>query len=104
STEPEPQAKNNENLVYEEVDLGDFDSEIDSDEDKAERRKALRKLVRSRRELHLTRNDKERFRTECKGIVPCFSNSGPNEDGLVDGPSGSKRSGLSYTKKKTKKG
>nr|GEZ67058.1 hypothetical protein [Tanacetum cinerariifolium] len=69
STEPEPQAENNENLVFEEVDLEDFDSEIDSDEDKAERRKALRKL-----------------------------------DGLVDGLCGSKRSGLSYTKKKTKKG
>nr|GEW64117.1 hypothetical protein [Tanacetum cinerariifolium] len=44
STEPESQAKNNENLVYEEVDLVDFDSEINSDEDEAERRKALRKL------------------------------------------------------------
>nr|GEU80519.1 hypothetical protein [Tanacetum cinerariifolium] len=44
STEPEPQAENNENLVYEEVDLEDFDSEIDSDEDEAERMKALRKL------------------------------------------------------------
>nr|GFC62734.1 transposase, MuDR [Tanacetum cinerariifolium] len=124
STKPEPQAKNNENLVYEEVDLEDFDSEIDSDEDEAERMKALRKLgkchkpvdgntytenfyvsqtfpnkdlikdmvtkisVWTMRELHLTRNDKERVREECRGIVPCFSNSGPNEDGLVDGPSG----------------
>ncbi|GJV99883.1 hypothetical protein Tco_1555135, partial [Tanacetum coccineum] len=89
STEPEPQAENNEELVYEEVDLEDFDSEIDSDDDEAERRKALRKLVRTRRELYLTRNDKERVRPECKGIVPVFSNSGPNEDGLGDGPSGS---------------
>ncbi|GJX56060.1 transposase, MuDR [Tanacetum coccineum] len=40
----EPQAKNNEELVYEEVDLEDFYSEIDSDDDEAERRKALRKL------------------------------------------------------------
>nr|GFC72025.1 hypothetical protein [Tanacetum cinerariifolium] len=45
STEPEPQAENNENLVFEEVNLEDFDSEINSDEDEAERRKALRKLV-----------------------------------------------------------
>nr|GFA82978.1 transposase, mutator type [Tanacetum cinerariifolium] len=44
SIEPEPQAENNENLVFEEVDLEDFDSKIDSDEDEAERRKALRKL------------------------------------------------------------
>nr|GEX84707.1 hypothetical protein [Tanacetum cinerariifolium] len=43
STEPEPQTENNENLVYEEVDLEDFDSEIDSDDDEAERRNALRK-------------------------------------------------------------
>nr|GEV90517.1 hypothetical protein [Tanacetum cinerariifolium] len=86
STEPEPQAENNENFVYEEVDLEDFDSEIDSDDDEAERRKSLRKLVRTRRELHLTRNDKKRVRAECRGIVPYFSNSGPNEDGLVDGP------------------
>ncbi|GJU27546.1 mutator type transposase [Tanacetum coccineum] len=40
----EPQAENNEELVYEEVDLEDFYSEIDSDDDEAERRKALRKL------------------------------------------------------------
>ncbi|GKA54474.1 DNA mismatch repair protein MSH2 [Tanacetum coccineum] len=106
STEPEPQAENNEELVYEEVDLEDFDSEIDSDDDEAERRKALRKLVRTRRELYLTRNDKERVRAECRGIVPVFSNSGLNEDGLGDGPSGfqSKASGLDFTKKKTKKG
>nr|GEV92997.1 transposase, MuDR [Tanacetum cinerariifolium] len=118
----------------------DFDSEIDSDDDEAERRKSLRKLgkchkpvdgntytknfyvgqtfpnkelikdmvtkisVRTGRELHMTINDKERVRAECKGIVLCFSNSGLNEDRLVDGPSGSKRSGLSYTKKKTKNG
>nr|GEW96096.1 transposase, mutator type [Tanacetum cinerariifolium] len=44
STEPGPQAENNENLVYEEVDLEDFDSEIDSDDNEAERSKALRKL------------------------------------------------------------
>nr|GFB05714.1 hypothetical protein [Tanacetum cinerariifolium] len=71
-----------------EVDLEDFDSEIDNDDDEAERRKALRKLVRTRRELHLTRNDKERVSVECRGIVPCFSNIGPNKDRLVDGPSG----------------
>nr|GEU33998.1 hypothetical protein [Tanacetum cinerariifolium] len=76
-----------------EVDLEDFDSKINSDDDEAERRKALRKLVRTRRELHLTRNDKEMVRAECRGIVPCFSNSGPNEDELVDGLSGSKRRG-----------
>nr|GEW38609.1 hypothetical protein [Tanacetum cinerariifolium] len=122
STKPEPQAENNENLVYEEVDLEDFDNEINSDDDEAERRKALRKLgkchkpvdgntytenfyisqtfpnkdlikdmvtkisVRTRRELHLIRNDNERVRAECRGIVPCFSNSGPNEDRLVDDP------------------
>nr|GFA99382.1 hypothetical protein [Tanacetum cinerariifolium]GFA99386.1 hypothetical protein [Tanacetum cinerariifolium] len=39
--------ENNENLVYEEVDLEDFDSEIDNDDDEAERRKALRKLGES---------------------------------------------------------
>nr|GFD63418.1 hypothetical protein [Tanacetum cinerariifolium] len=37
STQPKPQTKSNE-----EVDLEDFDSEIDSDDDEAERRKALR--------------------------------------------------------------
>ncbi|GJS81958.1 hypothetical protein Tco_0748499 [Tanacetum coccineum] len=63
-------------------------------------------LVRTRRELYLTRNDKERVRAECRGIVPVFSNSGPNEDRLGDGPSGSqsKASGLDSTKKKTKNG
>nr|GFB44505.1 hypothetical protein [Tanacetum cinerariifolium] len=45
STEPEPQAENNENLVFEEVDLEDFDSEIDSDEDEAERKKALKEIM-----------------------------------------------------------
>nr|GEX42617.1 transposase, mutator type [Tanacetum cinerariifolium] len=68
STEPDPQAENNENLVYEEVDLEDFDSEINSGDDEAERKKALRKLVRTRRELHLTRNDKERVRAECREL------------------------------------
>ncbi|GKE35804.1 mutator type transposase [Tanacetum coccineum] len=126
SIEPEPQAENNENLIYKEVDLEDFDSEINSDDDEAERRKALRKLgkchkpvdgntytenfyvnqtfpnkdmikdmvtkisVRTRRELYLTRNDNERVRTKCRGIVHVFSNSGPNEDGLGDGPSRSR--------------
>ncbi|GJT87357.1 transposase, MuDR, partial [Tanacetum coccineum] len=51
--------------------------------------------VEKRRELYLTRNDKERVRAECRGVVLVFSNNGPsdpsgsNNAGLSDGPSGS---------------
>nr|GEU96558.1 hypothetical protein [Tanacetum cinerariifolium] len=100
-TEPEPEVENNEQFEYEECDLGDFDSEINSDKDEARRKKALNKLtkchkhvnVEKRRQLYLTRNDKERVRAECKGVVLVFSNSGPsgagrsNNVGLSDGPS-----------------
>ncbi|GJZ62327.1 mutator type transposase [Tanacetum coccineum] len=59
-----------------------INSEIDSDEDEAEF------LVEQRRQLYLTRNDKERVRAECMGVVPMFSNSGPS------GASGSNNAGL----------
>ncbi|GJU65959.1 transposase, MuDR [Tanacetum coccineum] len=51
--------------------------------------------VEKRRELYLTKNDKERVRAECRGLVPVFSNSGPsvesvpNVEGPSDGPCGS---------------
>ncbi|GJU78672.1 hypothetical protein Tco_1275742, partial [Tanacetum coccineum] len=83
-------------------DLEDFDSDIDPNDDKAKRKKALRKLnmvtkisVENRRELYLTKNDKETVRAACKGLVPVFSNtrlsgdSGSNVDGPTNGPSGS---------------
>ncbi|PWA71856.1 transposase, MuDR [Artemisia annua] len=110
-------------MEYEECDIDDFDSEIDSDDEEAERKKALRKLgkchrpvdgkfytenfyvsqtfankelikemvtriaVEQRRQIYLTKNDKERVRAECRGIVPIFSNSGPNVGGLSEGQS-----------------
>ncbi|GJY91072.1 hypothetical protein Tco_0506268 [Tanacetum coccineum] len=86
-----------------------INSEIDSDEDEAEF------LVEQRRQLYLTRNDKERVRAECMGVVPMFSNSGPsgasgsNNAGMGDVPSGSQSNidkpiGLDSKMKKTKKG
>ncbi|GKA35896.1 hypothetical protein Tco_0722387 [Tanacetum coccineum] len=51
--------------------------------------------VEKRRELYLTRNDNERVRAECRGVVLVFYNNGPsdpsgsNNVGLSDGPSGS---------------
>ncbi|GJY39256.1 transposase, MuDR [Tanacetum coccineum] len=128
STEPQPQVDNNDQFVYEECDLEDFDSDIDPDDDEAERKKALRKiskchkpvnghlytenfyvsqtfpnkvmikdmvtriLVEKRRELYLTKNDKERVRAKCRGLVPVFYNTGPcgesvsNVEGPTDGP------------------
>ncbi|GJT30486.1 hypothetical protein Tco_0910761 [Tanacetum coccineum] len=61
------------------------------------------------RELYLTKNDKERVRAECRGLVPIFSNNGPSGDGVegqTDGPSGSQSqpSGIDSNKKKTNKG
>nr|GEV86602.1 hypothetical protein [Tanacetum cinerariifolium] len=114
----DPQVENNDQYVYEECDLEDFDSDIDPDDDEAGRKKALRKintvtriLVEKRRELYLTKNDKEMVRAECKGLVPVFSNSGPsgesvpNVEGPSDGPCGSlsQPSGIDSNKKKTKK-
>ncbi|GJS76849.1 hypothetical protein Tco_0726730 [Tanacetum coccineum] len=110
STEPELEVENNDQFVYEECELEDFNSDIDpnDDEAEAERKKALRKLskchkpldesqLKNRRELYSTKNDKERVRAECRGLVPVFSNtmpsgdSGSNVDGPTDGPSGSQR-------------
>ncbi|GJY40675.1 mutator type transposase [Tanacetum coccineum] len=98
-----------------ECDLEDFDSDIDPDDDEAERKK-----LKKRRELYLTKNDKERVRAECRGPVPVFSNSGPSgesvpnvegpsdgpSNGSSDGPSGSpsQPSEIDSNKKKTKKG
>nr|GEW43256.1 hypothetical protein [Tanacetum cinerariifolium] len=45
--EPEPQAENIKEAVYEEVDLEDFDSEINSDDEEAGRKKYLRMLCKS---------------------------------------------------------
>ncbi|GJY19098.1 mutator type transposase [Tanacetum coccineum] len=123
STEPQPQVENNDQFVYEECDLEYFDSDIDLDDDEAERKKALRIISKShkpvdgsqlkkRRELYLTNNDKKRVRAECRGLVPVFSNSGPsgesvpNVEGPSDGPSGSlsQPSEIDSNKKKTKKG
>ncbi|GKB93249.1 transposase, MuDR, partial [Tanacetum coccineum] len=147
STEPQPQVEKNDQFVYEECDLEDFDSHIDPDDDEAERKKALRKIikchklvdghlytenfyvsqtfpkkvmikdmaprisVKKRMELYLTKNDKERVRAECKGLVLVFSNIGPsgesvyNAEGPTDGPSGSQSQpcGIDSNKKKTKK-
>nr|GEV15099.1 transposase, MuDR [Tanacetum cinerariifolium] len=45
--------------------------------------------VETRRELYLTKNDKERVRAECRGLVPVFSNSCPSGESVtsVEGPS-----------------
>nr|GEU37915.1 hypothetical protein [Tanacetum cinerariifolium] len=45
STEPQPQVENNDQFVYEECDLEEFDSDIDPDDDEAERKKALKKIT-----------------------------------------------------------
>ncbi|GJV15019.1 transposase, MuDR [Tanacetum coccineum] len=68
--------------------------------------------VEKRRELYLTKNDKERVRAECRGLVPVFSNTRPsgdsvsNVEGPTKGPSGSQSqpSGIDSNKKKTNKG
>ncbi|GJY48964.1 mutator type transposase [Tanacetum coccineum] len=76
----------------------------------------IRISVEKRRELYLTKNDKERVRAECRGLVPIFSNSGPSgesvpnvegpSNGPSDGPCGSlsQPSRIDSNKKKTKKG
>ncbi|GJW06440.1 hypothetical protein Tco_1568863 [Tanacetum coccineum] len=102
STKPQSQVENNDQFMHEECDLEDFDSDIDPDDDEAERKKALRKInmvsrisVEKMRELYLTKNDKERVRAECRGLVHVFSNTGPsgdsgsNVEGPNDGPIGS---------------
>nr|GEY28584.1 hypothetical protein [Tanacetum cinerariifolium] len=100
STEPQLQVEKNDQFVYKECDHEDFDSDIDPNDDDAGRKKALRKInmvtrisVEKRKELYLTKNDKERVRAECKGLVPVFSNTRPsgesvtNVEGPTDGPS-----------------
>nr|GEW01023.1 hypothetical protein [Tanacetum cinerariifolium] len=78
STESQPQEENNDQFLYEECDLEDFDSDVDLDDDEAERKKALRKIINARRlilvekmrELYLTKNDKERVKAECRENDP----------------------------------
>ncbi|GJR40328.1 hypothetical protein Tco_1216012 [Tanacetum coccineum] len=114
--EPEPQAENIEEAVYEEVDLEDFDSEIDSDDEEAERKKDLRMLRKSLKPVDGKTNTENFYVSQTfptKGMIKdMVTRVGPNEDGLGVGPSGgdglsgskSKASGLDSIKKKTKKG
>ncbi|GJR52397.1 hypothetical protein Tco_1402918 [Tanacetum coccineum] len=65
--------------------------------------------IEKMRELYLTKNDKERVRAECRGLVPVFgptTDIDPNVEGPTDGPSRShgQSSGTNSLKKKTKKG
>ncbi|GJW29383.1 transposase, MuDR [Tanacetum coccineum] len=57
STEPQPQVEKNDQFVYEECDLEDFDSHIDPDDDEAERKKALRKIIKCHKLVDVKRKD-----------------------------------------------
>ncbi|GKD75180.1 mutator type transposase, partial [Tanacetum coccineum] len=80
--------------VFEDLDLEDFDSASDPDDGMVSRL-----VVENRRQLWLSKNDKVRFRAQCRGIVSTFS----DDDGSQFGPNGpSGLSGSSGTSVKSK--
>nr|GEU44816.1 hypothetical protein [Tanacetum cinerariifolium] len=103
---------------YEEVDLEDFASETESDDNECEIKKSIKETLANkqlikemvsrislnqRRQLHFTKNDKIMMRAECRGLVPVFGNE-PGDSGLGDsGPECDKPKLNSGSNKKTKK-
>ncbi|GJX12766.1 mutator type transposase, partial [Tanacetum coccineum] len=74
STEPQPQVENNDQFVYEECDLENFDSDIDPDDDKAERKKALRKISKCHKHVdgHLYTENFYVSQRDLLGLDGCF--------------------------------